>query len=534
MIRKTLDSARELWVNLDRDIYVGDRYSSNMKALFLVSLVTGLLGFILTVVNFASGNMPMTIAAIVTFIAGVSCAISSFILKKRKPATIISTGFCIIVITIYVLTAAGSGSALMWTLLVPVGISYFINVKYGILLSVYYTLLITVLFYSPLREIYTAYYDHAFIVRFPMLYGCFSIFSCIAMIQYHRSVLFEIDHTHVLTEEIEKKTAEAEDLMEVMDIYLAAAISDTDSISGIMNRRSGEMVISHAMQQAPGCFIFFDVDNLKKINDYHGHEAGDRILHIMGDTLKANSEDHLCCRLGGDEFLMFVKNVSEEGAVEKVEKVISDFNFNKKDDPEVAIASLSAGMVMCNTDEDYDDVYNKADKALYYVKQNGKSGYDFYNSAYDSIGSIHVDIEKLLDGIKTSGSYSGAMSVDYRQFTKLYEYIAHLEHRFSYSFKMIVITLETPTGENPGSEELEQSMFCMEQSIRKMIREVDVLTRYSNCQFLVMLLGVSGNGIRIVVNRIFDGYYQMKENIVFEPSYVVADPKSIRTDSATD
>lgn len=64
-----------------------------------------------------------------------------------------------------------------------------------------------------------------------------------------------------------------------------------------------------------------------------------------------------------------------------------------------------------------------------------------------------------------------------------------------------------------------------------MIREVDVLTRYSNRQFLVMLLGVTGNGIRIVVNRIFDGYYQMKENIVFEPSYIVADPKNISSNT---
>lgn len=531
MIRKTLDPARKLWADLDRDIYIGSRYNSNMKALFMVSIVCVVLGFILTIVNFSGGNLPMTIASVATFLAGAVCAVSTCILKTRKPAVIISIGFCITAITIYVLSAAGGGSAILWTLLVPMGISFFVNVKYGILLSAYYTVLISVLFYTPLRDHYTAYYDQEFMLRFPMLYACLSIFTCIAMVQYHRSVLFEIDHTHVLTEEIEKKTAEAEDLMEVMDIYISAAISDTDSISGIMNRRAGEMVISHAMQQAPGCFIFFDVDNLKKINDYHGHEAGDRILHIMGDTLKANSEEHLCCRLGGDEFLMFVKNVSEKEAVEKVEKVISDFNYNKKDDAEVAIASLSAGMVMCGRDDDYDDVYNKADKALYYVKQNGKSGYDFYNSAYDSIGSIHVDVEKLIDGIKTSGSYTGAMSVDYRQFTKLYEYIAHLEHRFSYSFKMIVISLETPTGENPGSEELEQSMYCMEQAIRKMIREVDVLTRYSNRQFLVMLLGVTGNGIRIVVNRIFDGYYQMKENIVFEPSYIVADPKNISSNT---
>lgn len=52
----------------------------------------------------------------------------------------------------------------------------------------------------------------------------------------------------------------------------------------------------------------------------------------------------------------------------------------------------------------------------------------------------------------------------------------------------------------------------------------DVLTRYSNCQFLVILLGVSTEGISIAVDRIFDEYYKLKTDIVFKPSYIVADP----------
>lgn len=100
----------------------------------------------------------------------------------------------------------------------------------------------------------------------------------------------------------------------------------------------------------------------------------------------------------------------------------------------------------------------------------------------------------------------------------------------SYSFSMVVITLETPTGENPGSEELEQSMFCMEKSIRQMIRDVDILTRYSNCQFLVLLLGVKPEWISIAVDRIFDEYHKLKENNIFEPSYLVADPENVSTE----
>ena len=220
---------------------------------------------------------------------------------------------------------------------------------------------------------------------------------------------------------------------------------------------------------------------------------------------------------------MFMKNVDAKEAVERVRKIQGDFNFNKKDDPEVAIASLSAGMVMTDAGETYTDAYNKADKALYYVKMNGKSGYDFYKSDYDSIGSVNVDVDKLINGIKNSGSYSGAMNVDYRQFTKLYEFIENLEKRFEYPFKMIVITLDVPSGDNPGVEELERAMFAMEKAIRETIRDVDVLTRYSNRQFLVILLGSHPEGVRTAVDRIFAGYNAMNDNMSFVPSYTIAE-----------
>ena len=55
-----------------------------------------------------------------------------------------------------------------------------------------------------------------------------------------------------------------------------------------------------------------DIDYFKKINDTYGHEAGDRVLHLMGDTLTANGKGDLCCRLGGDEFLFFMKKRTQK------------------------------------------------------------------------------------------------------------------------------------------------------------------------------------------------------------------------------
>ena len=165
-----------------------------------------------------------------------------------------------------------------------------------------------------------------------------------------------------------------------------------------------------------------------------------------------------------------------------------------------------------------------ADRALYHVKQNGKKGYDFYDPDVENAPSELVDVDKVVESIRNSGDYKGAIDVEYRQFAMLYEYIVNLEKRFSHPFKLIMITLEIPEGEAPRVEELEQSMYYMEQSISRTIRDVDVMTRYSRQQFLVILLGTDAPGVKKAVDRIFRGYYKMNGNSLFSPVYTVIEP----------
>lgn len=311
-------------------------------------------------------------------------------------------------------------------------------------------------------------------------------------------------------------------LQEVVESFASHSAGDNvDLTSGVMNRSAGEAAIAQDMRENGGCFIFLDVDNLKKINDVNGHEAGDAALKLMGKTLTENGGSNHCCRLGGDEFVMFLQNVSANEAEQTVQKIIGDFEKNKHSD--IAAASVSAGLVMCTPDDTYNKAYNRADKALYYVKHNGKNGFAFYSSDEDAAQSEEVDINKLVKGIKSSGSYDGAMDVEYRQFAKLYEYIVNLEKRFSQPFRLVMITLRTVPGQAPHPDELTKAMYYMEQAIRQTIRNVDVLTQYSRQQFLVILLGTDPEGVQIVIDRIYRGYFKMYGSGDFSPDYSVAD-----------
>jgi diguanylate cyclase (GGDEF)-like protein len=267
------------------------------------------------------------------------------------------------------------------------------------------------------------------------------------------------------------------------------------------------------------------MDNLKKINDIHSHQAGDRALKSLGEAIGAVGESGPACRLGGDEFLLFLRGVTREQAEEQVRGIIQGFCARVGKDRETADASLSAGMVMCTPADSFSRAYNKADKALYYVKQNGKNGLSFYREDSDSWQSGLVDLSRLINSIRHSGSYDGAMDVEYRQFTRLYEFFVHLRQRCHHPFRLVMITLKADDREAPRMEELEKAMYYMEQAIRQTVRSVDVLTRYSRQQYLIIMLDTDDVGVKTAVDRIFRSFFKMSGVGIFSPSYTVVEPE---------
>lgn len=197
---------KETWAMLNRSIYTGERLEQNLRALTAVSFVTAALSLLLTVYNVFSGEKIMLIASINTLLGGLGCWYCAAVLKNREAAAVIPTTFCAIVFTIYTVFGLGHGTAMLWSILMPIGISYFVSVKYGIMLSTYYSLLFMVVFYTPLQARMAQYYSEAFMMRFPLLFLTLTLFTAIAMIQYHRVSLLELDYQKELSREVEEQT----------------------------------------------------------------------------------------------------------------------------------------------------------------------------------------------------------------------------------------------------------------------------------------------------------------------------------------
>lgn len=295
-----------------------------------------------------------------------------------------------------------------------------------------------------------------------------------------------------------------------------------DFLTGLPMRSRGEKLVSQFMQKYDGCLVFIDMDNLKLINDIHGHKAGDRALKLLGKLLADLIPDAVVCRLGGDEFLFFMPNATEATITAQVHTLFDKFNAAKAKDIEIRSASLSAGLCMTTTEDAYEDCYTKADKALYYVKQNGKGSLYFYHRLEQKLlsdSSINKDLTLIARSLRSSGDYSGALDLDYRQFAKLYEYINRLGSRHKYHCYLVMVTIETTPDQVTYIETIEEALGCMEHAIQQSIRSVDICTRYSSMQYLIILFEPDENCIPKIMNRIFTEYYKLYKKHNFIPGY---------------
>ena len=295
-----------------------------------------------------------------------------------------------------------------------------------------------------------------------------------------------------------------------------------DFLTGLPMRSRGEKLVSQFMQKYDGCLVFIDMDNLKQINDTHGHKAGDRSLKLLGKLLSDMTPDAVVCRLGGDEFLFFMPNATEATITAQVHTLFDKFNAAKAKDIEIRSASLSAGLCMTTTKDAYEDCYTKADKALYYVKQNGKGNLYFYHQLEQKLisdSAINKDLTLIARSLRSSGDYSGALDLDYRQFAKSYEYINRLGSRHQYPCYLVMVTMETAPEQMTYIENIEEAMECMKHSIHQSIRSVDICTRYSSMQYLIILFKPDENYIPKIMNRIFAEYYKLYKKHNFIPGY---------------
>lgn len=168
------------------------------------------------------------------------------------------------------------------------------------------------------------------------------------------------------------------------EIIKAQKAAVSDPLTGLLNRRECVWQIEHYMElnHNPAAFLLIDVDNFKGINDAYGHLYGDSVLNEFAGSLRTifRKED-IIARIGGDEFVVFMANLSTIGIIE--EKIREIQNIFQR----FTIEGFT-GKVSCSTGislypghgSDFRSLFAKADAAMYWAKNNGKARFCIYGT----------------------------------------------------------------------------------------------------------------------------------------------------------
>lgn len=198
-----------------------------------------------------------------------------------------------------------------------------------------------------------------------------------------------------------------------------------DALTGLLNKAAVKMEIQEFIQdgqEGSHALFLIDIDNFKTVNDTFGHLFGDSVLVNISEKIKGlfRSSD-IVGRIGGDEFIAFMKHTSESQARVKAQSICDVVKQNYNGMEEQIEISCSVGVALCGrVREEYNTLFSKADMAMYKAKEAGKNQY--YVAEYANPAWV---IHKSTGIESRTGVYKAGKSQDSDFLTKAFNLLSH-------------------------------------------------------------------------------------------------------------
>lgn len=291
-------------------------------------------------------------------------------------------------------------------------------------------------------------------------------------------------------------------------------IARKDGLTDLLNRRYMEKLLNQTdNREEKGFFLLLDLDNFKLVNDTFGHVVGDEVLVRFAGVLKEEVDKEGCvCRLGGDEFAIYIpKNYKKEELKKIVRRMIAviEFEVNELLSESCGFkVSVSIGIAEKPGDgRSFMELYSAADKALYYVKQNGKRGFHFYGDSQKDIEESEkenklINLIQLQRLIQEKGCGAGAYKVEYDGFKRIYHFISRCKDRKSQDLQLLLFTVKDTSDNEIGNEKADKGIRILEEAVVQSLRKEDVATKCGNIQYVAILVNASYQNGTIAAHRI--------------------------------
>jgi diguanylate cyclase (GGDEF)-like protein len=289
-----------------------------------------------------------------------------------------------------------------------------------------------------------------------------------------------------------------------------------DPLTRVLNRRGlehdiAQRMMQHEVNNSPDCLAIIDIDHFKHFNDRYGHQTGDAILAAVAQTLKRVLRDNdSIARYGGEEFALLLSSDSLEQnqqIAERMRTTIESTVFEH--DGLKHRLTVSIGMAQIMQKEDISAVFQRADAALYCSKESGRNCAHHHNGSQthpfgDGLVVLEIDVpeHKLmarqpqeLYGDETTGLPTLKVFVE--------EFRRRAAEAQRYDFDMTLALIAVRDYRESYDQRAQNHVLrTVARLIGSVIRESDLVARYSQNQFCVLLPWTSHEQSMIPLGRL--------------------------------
>lgn len=278
-------------------------------------------------------------------------------------------------------------------------------------------------------------------------------------------------------------------------------VLETDPMTGLLNKTFAQKTLTEVCQRENGALMMVDLDSFKLVNDLYGHAMGDKVLIRFGEILRCiiRTSD-VAGRIGGDEFIVFCRDIRDEELIAQKSKQINEMLLEAAKelmgaDMNIPLGASVGAVIVPDEGTDYAALFEKADKALYQVKQNGKHGYALFRE-YILHEQKTESASNTIDGIRMilgeRNRQRGAYALGFENFRTVYRFAVRTIENYHRKMELVLYTL--------GGDAHAVELFG--DTLGRSLRRSDVYTKNGANQYLVLLLEIQPNDIDIVLNRI--------------------------------
>lgn len=240
-----------------------------------------------------------------------------------------------------------------------------------------------------------------------------------------------------------------------------------------------------------GLLTIVNLDNFHLFNDIYGEDLGKKLLEVCARIIDSVTEgDDIKASLGGDEFVIFCRGLKDKNELVEIHEYINE-KINESlpsvvgADDNISLGVSMGAVLIPEEGTDYEELFEKADKALDFVKQSGGHNIAFYEKQLSDKKYLN-DLDNLSKEMDENSDERGCMWLSHADFSILYRFLRRYIETYKKSACKMLVTF-SPVRDDVSDDEFAQIVKGFGNVINAALRRSDIMMQSRNNQFFLLL-----------------------------------------------